>query len=57
MDGLKLLGRSEDELENEIKIENAISKEVNMNFGLQICAIIYLKMVGPKANFIKDGHL
>jgi hypothetical protein len=38
MDDLKLLGRNEDDLENEIKIVTAIS-----NFGLENCTIIYLK--------------
>ena len=36
MDGLKLLGRSEDDLENEIKIVKANRKDANMNFGLEI---------------------
>ena len=35
MDELKLLSRSEDDLENEIKIVKAISKDINMNFGLE----------------------
>jgi len=34
MDDWKLLGRSEDNLENEIKIVKAISKDITMNFGL-----------------------
>jgi hypothetical protein len=32
---LKLLGRSEEDLKNEIKIVKGISKDINMNFGLQ----------------------
>jgi len=40
MDGLKLLSRSEDDLENEIKIVKAISTDINMNFGLENCARI-----------------
>jgi hypothetical protein len=32
MDDLKLLGRSEDHLQNKIKIVKAIRKEINMNF-------------------------
>jgi cell division protein FtsB len=32
MDDLKLLGRSEEYLENEIKHMKAISKDINMNF-------------------------
>ena len=35
---LKLLGRSEDDLENEIKIVKAVSKDINMSFGLEKCA-------------------
>jgi hypothetical protein len=42
MDDLKLLSRSEDGWENEIKIVKAINKD-NMNFGLQHCARICLK--------------
>jgi len=40
---LKPIGSIEDDLENGIKIVKAISKEVNMNFGLEKCAIICLK--------------
>jgi len=43
MDGLKLLGRNESDLENEIKIVQTISKDINMNFGLEKCARICLK--------------
>ena len=35
MDDLKLLGRNENDLKNEIKIVQTISKEVNMNSGLE----------------------
>ena len=35
MDDLKLLGRSENDLENEIKTVQTISKDVNMNSGLE----------------------
>jgi len=38
MDDLKLLGRNESDLENEIKIVQTISKDINMNFGLEKCA-------------------
>ena len=31
MDDLKLLGRNENDLENEIKIVQTISKDINMN--------------------------
>ena len=40
MDDLKLLGRNESDLENEIKIVQTISKDTNMNFGLEKCARI-----------------
>jgi len=43
MDDLKLLGRNENDLKNEIKIVYTISKDLNMNFGLEKYAIIYLK--------------
>jgi hypothetical protein len=39
----KLLGRSEDDLENELKIVKAISKGNDMNCGLETCAKICLK--------------
>jgi hypothetical protein len=52
MDGLKLIGRSEDDLENEIKIVKAISKDINMNFGLEKCARMCLKEVGSKAKYM-----
>ena len=40
---MKLLGRNGDDFENKIKIEKAISKDINMNFGLEKCAEICLK--------------
>jgi hypothetical protein len=52
MDDLKLLGGSKEDLENEIIIVKAISKDVNIYFGLEKCAKICLKIVGPKANYI-----
>jgi hypothetical protein len=57
MDDLKLLVRSEGDWENGIKIVKANSKGVNLNFGLENCARMCLKMVRPKANFIWDGNL
>ena len=33
MDDLKLLGRNENDLKNEIKIGQTISKVININFG------------------------
>jgi len=38
MDDRKLLGRNENELKNEMKIVPTISKDMNMNFGLEKCA-------------------
>jgi hypothetical protein len=43
MDGWKLLGRSEDNLENEIKIIKAIRKDISMNFGLEVCKNLFKK--------------
>jgi hypothetical protein len=43
MDDLNLLGRNEVDLENGIKTVKAISKDINMNFGLEKCAKIRLK--------------
>ena len=43
MDDLKLLGGNENELKNEMKIVQTISKDMNMNFGLEKCARICLK--------------
>jgi len=40
--GLKLPGRNGVDLENGIKIVTAISKDINMNFGLEKCAKICL---------------
>jgi hypothetical protein len=43
MDDLKLIGRSEEELRNEIKIVKTFSDDIKMKFGLEKCARIYLK--------------
>jgi hypothetical protein len=43
MDDLKLLRKNEDDLENEIKIVKAISKDIYMNYGVEKCAKICLK--------------
>jgi len=48
MDDLKLLGRNKNDLKNEIKIVQTISKGINMNFGLEKCA----RRVGSKAKCI-----
>jgi hypothetical protein len=37
MHDLELLNRSEEDLENEIEIVKAISKDINMNVGLEKC--------------------
>jgi hypothetical protein len=44
MEGLKLLNKSEEDLEHEIKIVQAISNIINMNFRLQKCTKICFKM-------------
>jgi glutaredoxin len=43
MEDLKLLGRNENDLKNEIKIVQKINKDMNMDFGLEKCARICLK--------------
>jgi hypothetical protein len=43
MDDLKLLGRSGDSLENEIRIVKSINRYIKMNFGLEKCADFCLK--------------
>jgi hypothetical protein len=43
MDDLKLVGRNENYLKNEIKIVQTISKDINMNFGLEKCARMFKK--------------
>jgi hypothetical protein len=45
MDILKLLGRYENYFKNEIKIVQTINKDINMYFGLEKCASIFLKRV------------
>ena len=49
MDDLKLLGGNENDLKNEIKIVQTISKYINMNFGLEKCARICLKRGGVQS--------
>jgi len=43
MDDFKLLGKNENDVNNEIKIVQTISKDININFGLEKCARICLK--------------
>jgi len=52
MHDLKLLGRNENGLKNEMKIVQTISKDINMNFCLEKCARICLKKVGSQAKCI-----
>jgi len=49
-DDLKLLGRNENDMKNEIKMVQTISKDLNMNFGLEKCARICLKRVSVQSN-------
>jgi hypothetical protein len=44
MEGLKLLNKGGEDLEHEIKTVQAISNIINMNFQLQKCTKICLKM-------------
>jgi hypothetical protein len=43
VDDLKLLGRNEYDLKNEMKIVHTISKDINTNFGLEKCARLCLE--------------
>jgi len=43
LDDLKLLGRNENDLKNEMKIVHTISKDINMNLGLEKCARLCLE--------------
>jgi len=43
VDDLELLRRNENDVKNGMKIVQAISKNMNMNFGLEKCARICLK--------------
>jgi hypothetical protein len=43
MDDLKLIGRSEEELTNEIQIVKTLSNDIKIKFGLEKCARICLK--------------
>ena len=45
VDDLKLPGRSDEDLENEIKILKTLSKDINITFGLQKCSKTLLKRV------------
>jgi hypothetical protein len=55
MDDLKLRCRSQDDLDNEIKIVKAISTAINMNFELENCVRICLKKrYGPNQNICRE---
>jgi hypothetical protein len=43
MDDLKLIGRSEEELTNEIQIVKTFSNDIKIKFGSEKCATICLK--------------
>jgi hypothetical protein len=43
MDDLKLIGRSEEELRNEIKIVKTFNDDIKMKFGKEKCARISLE--------------
>jgi hypothetical protein len=55
MDDLKLLGRDENDLQNELKIVQTISKDINMNFGLEKCARMCLK-IGRVQSKVQIGN-
>ena len=55
MDDLKLLGRNENELKNEMKIVQTISKDMNMNFVLEKCARICLKRGSVQSKPLKEN--
>jgi hypothetical protein len=46
MDDLKLLDRSDEDLENEIKFMETVSNNINITFGLEKCAKMFLKKGG-----------
>ena len=54
---LKLLGRNENELKNEMKIVQTVSKDTNMNFGLEKCAKICLKRGSVQSKCMNEAHL
>jgi len=55
MDDLKLLCRNENDLKNEVKIVQTISKNINMNFGLEKCARICLKRDSVQSKMLVGG--
>ena len=59
MDDLKPLGRNENDLKNEMKIVQTITKDIDMNFCLQKCARICLKRgsVQSKMHVLRRKHI
>jgi hypothetical protein len=52
---LKLVGKSEDDMKNEIKIVKAISIDIKMYFGLEKCARICLKKGRVQSKIYRGG--
>ena len=52
MGDFKLLGRSEEDLENEIKHVRAISKDITMNCGLENGAKICYKTYSQRKMYV-----
>jgi hypothetical protein len=48
MDGLKLIGRNEEELTYEIQIVRTLSTDIKMKFGWEKCARICLTFSVPR---------
>ena len=57
MDDLKFLGRNENDLKNEIEVVQTVSKDINMNFGLEKCARICLKRGWVQSKMHIETHL
>jgi hypothetical protein len=55
MDDLKLVSKSEQDLENEIKIVKAISKDIYMNSGSQKCAKFCFKKATVQTKTYKES--
>jgi hypothetical protein len=51
MDNLKLLGKSEEELQKQIKTVTNFSDDIRMEFGLDKCADIVFNLLKPSGNF------
>ena len=57
MDDLKMLGRNENYLENEMKIVQTSNKDINMKFGLEKFARICLKIGSVQSKRHVGKHL